>query len=902
MRLVRVIRQRLRSLFRHSHVENELQREFALHLEQLTIEYRSSGMSERDAIDAARRAFGAVAITAEQCRDSRRVRFLEDIGKDLAYASRLLAKSPGFTATAVLSLALGVGANTAIFALVKQVILDLLPIRDPNRIVAITRTSIQLPEPVASFSNPFLRDLQSSANLPFDGFLGFDRWDQIAMLAESVAEPVSTEFVTGNYFELLGVHATLGRQFTTTDEQTAGAQPVVVLSHNFWQRRFGADPSVLNRTIHLNNHPFTVIGVSARGFDGLDPGHSPDLRVTISMAPTLVQFPGPAALSNRGSRWIRIFGRLKPGVSANQAAQSLMPLLLQDHDLDPGRARRTEYRAKVLASERLHVTTAAQGTGEQRHTYETAIWALGLMVAAVLLLACVNIAHLLLARASARAHEFGIRLAIGASRFRLVRQLLTESLLLGVVGGSVGLLVAFGLGRILISLVVSDRGHSTLTVAPDTAMLAFNFAVALAASIGFGLAPALQSSRSELAPGLKGAHSSHVRRLMGRKIMISVQVAISLVLLAGAGLFIRSLNNLRGIDVGFRTDMLLQVTLSPTNYAPERLPDFYNQVVQQVRSLPGVQAVTFGRQRLISNAAWKSGIVVPGFTPPDGDNGPSRDVIGSNYFSALGIPLIAGREFTDADTASAPKVAIVNQAFAQFYFGNQNPLGMRIGPGGGNAEYTVVGVTKNAKYREMREATTRFWYVPFAQLGGDSSSFRALTLFVRTSSEPISVANSIRAAVGRVDKTIALFNIKTVEAQIGDNVRLERALATLSIFFGMVAALLAGAGLFGVLSYSVAQRKREIGIRIAVGARPAQAAWTIVRDVALFVFVGAAGGIAVTLSLSSLIRRLLFGIQPNDPLTLMGAVLAIGAIGMLGVLIPAFQAAKVEPASALRND
>lgn len=902
MRLVRVIRRRLRSLFRHSHVENDLQREFALHLEQLTKEYRSAGMNERDAADAARRAFGALAITAEQCRDTRRVRFLEDIGKDLAYASRMLAKSPGFTATAVLSLALGVGANTAIFALVKQVILDLLPVRDPNQIVAIARTSLQLPESTSSFSNPFLRDLQASANLPFDGFLGFDRWDQIAMLAESVAEPVSTEFVTGNYFELLGVHAALGRQFTTADEQTAGAQPVVVLSHNFWQRRFGADPSVLNRTIHLNNHPFTVIGVSARGFDGLDPGHSPDLRVTISMAPTLVQFPGPATLSNRGSRWIQVFARLKPGVSYDRAAESLMPVLLQDHDLDPGRARRSEYRTKVLASERMHVTPAAHGTGGQRHTYETAIWALGLMVAAVLLLACVNIAHLLLARASARAHEFCIRLAIGAGRFRLIRQLLTESLLLGILGGSVGLLAAYALGRILVSLVVSDPGHSTLAVAPDGALLAFNFTVALSASIAFGLAPALQSSRSVLAPGLKGAHSSHVRRLIGRKIMISLQVATSLVLLAGAGLFIRSLNNLRAIDVGFRTDKLLQVTLNPSDYAPERLPDFYNQLVEQVRSLPGVQSATFGRQRLISNAAWKSGIVVPGFTPPEGDNGPSRDVIGSDYFSALGIPLIAGREFTDADTASAPKVAIVNQAFAQFYFGAQNPLGMRIGPGGGKPEYTIVAVTRNAKYREMREATTRFWYVPFAQLGSDRSSFRALTLFVRTSSDPNSIANSVRAAVGRVDKTIALFDIKTVDAQIGDNVRLERALATLSIFFGMVAALLAGAGLFGVLSYSVAQRKREIGIRIAVGARPTQAAWAIVRGVALFVFVGVASGITVALSLSSLIRRLLFGIQPNDPLTLSSAVLAIWAITTLAVLIAAAQAAKVEPASALRSD
>ena len=901
MRLGRIIRQRLRSLFRYSQVENDLQRELALHLEQLTKEYRSAGMSERDAAYAARRDFGALATTAEQCRDTRRVRMLEDIGKDLVYASRLLAKSPGFTATAVLSLALGVGANTAIFALIKRVILDLLPIRDPRQIVAIARTSIRFPEPNRSFSNPFLRDLQAARNLPFDGFLGFDRWDQIAMIAESAAEPVSTEFVSGNYFDLLGVHAALGRQFTTADDQTPGAHPVVVLSHNFWQRRFGAAPSVLNRTIHLNNHPFTVIGVSARGFDGLDPGRSPDLRVTISMAPTLVQFPGPPTLSNRGSRWIQVFGRLRPGASYNVAAESLMPVLLQDHDLDPGRARRSEYFAKVLASERMNVTPAAQGKSGQRHSYETAIWALGLMVAAVLLLACVNIAHLLLARASVRAREFCIRLAIGAGRFRLVRQLLTESLLLGVFGGGAGLLVAHGLGRILISLVVSDPDHSTLAVAPDATMLAFNFAVALAASVAFGLAPALQSSRFVLVPGLKGAHSSHAR-IMGRKIMISLQVAISLVLLAGAGLFIRSLNNLRGIDVGFRTDKLLQVTLNPSDHTPERLSNFYNQVVQQVRTLPGVQAATFGRQRLISNAAWKSGIVVPGFTSPEGDNGPSRDVIGSAYFSALGIPLIAGREFTDADTAAAPKVAIVNQAFAQFYFGNQNPLGMRIGPGGGKPEYTIVAVTRNAKYREMREAVTRFWYVPFAQLNDDVSSFRALTLFVRTSSDPISVANSIRAAVARVDKTIALFDIKTVDAQIGDNVRLERAVASLSIFFGMVAALLAGAGLFGVLSYLVAQRKREIGIRIALGARPAQAAWTILRGIALFVLGGAAGGIAAALSLSSLIRRLLFGIQPNDPLTLSSAVLAIWAIAMLGVLIPASRAAKVEPASALRSD
>lgn len=902
MRLVRVLRQRLRSIFRRSHFEDDLHREFAVHLEQLTKEYRSEGLSERDATDAAHRAFGAISVTTEQCRDMRRVRFLEDLGKDLLYALRLLANAPGFTATAVLSLALGVGANTAIFGLVKQIIFDLLPVRDPYEIVSLSKTSNRLPEPNNSFSNPFLRDLQAARDTPFEGFVGFGQaGGRIAMMADSSAEPVAVEFVSGNFFDLLGIRPAVGRLLTSSDDETPAGHPVAVLSHNFWRRRFASDESVLNTTIRLNNHSFTVIGVSARGFDGLEPGSSPDVRVPINMATELVQFPGPSALSNRGSRWIRIFGRLKPGIVHRRAAEALMPILLRDHDSDPGRSRWTEEWKGVLASERLHVTPAAQGNAGQRREYERAIWVLTAMAAAVLLLACVNIAHLLLARTSARAHEFSVRLAVGAGRFRLIRQLLTESILVGLLGGGAALFVAYGLGQLLFVLVISDRSHSTLNVTPDRILLTFNFAVALIASIAFGLAPALQSSRSTLPRNLKGSHSEHIRDLTGRKILVSVQVATSLVLLAGAGLFIRSLNNLSGINVGFRTGKLLQVTLNPSGYAPERLASFYTQVAEQVRSVPGVQAATFGRQRLIAGAGWRSGIVVPGFTSPPNDIGPFRDAIGSGYFSALGIPLIGGREFTDADTGSTPKTAIVNQAFAEFYFGNQNPLGKLIGPGGGKPEYTVVGVAQNAKYRDMRETPARFWYVPYAQLG-DQGSFSDLTLFVRTSSNPNAMGNSLRAAIAHVDRNVALFDTKTLDAQVADNLRLERALATLSVFFGTVAAALAGAGLFGVLAYSVAQRKREIGIRIAIGARPAEAAWTVVRGVAFFVFVGLAGGIAIALGMGSIIRGLLFGLPPNDPLTFGIAALAILAIGTLAAWLPATQAARIQPASALRSD
>ncbi|MGC4055641.1 MAG: ABC transporter permease [Paludibaculum sp.] len=901
MRLLRIALHRLRSIFRSSRVDADLQRELELHFDQLVREYREEGMSDRDARSAASRSFGSLSVTEELCRDTRRVRLLDDLGKDLAYAWRLLGKSPGFTATAVFSLALGVGANTAIFGLVKQVILDLLPVTHPEQIVALAKSSILQTEPGNSFSHPFLRDLQAAPNQNFSGFLGSGSLGEIALQLESGAEPASAEFVSGNYFELLGVHPALGRLFTPNDDITAGAHPVVILSHPFWKRRFGADPSILNRTIRLNNQPFTVVGVSAAGFDGLDPGRSPDLRVPLNMVSTLVQFPGPPPLTNRGSRWIQIFARLKPGAAPPSAAQSLMPMLHRDHDEDPGRARRTAQWSKVLASERLHVTPAAQGNAGQRLAYERAIWVLSAIVAAVLLLACVNIAHLLLARSAARTHEFRIRLAIGAGRFRLVRQLLTESLLLGLLGGCAGLFVAYGLGRVLLTLAISDRNHSTLGMAPDAALLAFNFAVAFAAAIGFGLAPALQSSKAGLAPGLKGAHSFHANRFTGRKILTSLQVAISLVLLAGAGLFIGSLRNLGHIDVGFSTPHLLQVTLNPSGYTADRLPGFYREVVDQARTIPGVQSVAFGRQRLIAGRSWGSGIVVDGFTGSDDDRGPNRDAIGAGYFSTLGIPLIAGREFNAGDTATSPRVAIVNEAFARFYFGTATPLGRRIGPGGGKAEYVVVGVTRNAKYREMRETPVRFWYVPFDQLP-EKGAFRALTVFVRTSSDPGTVAGSLRSVVARIDRSLPLFDIKTVDAQIEDNVRLERLLATLSIFFGIVAALLAGAGLFGVLWYSVSRRRHEIGIRLAVGARPAQIARALLAEAGAFIALGMVLGVTGALLLSSLIRHLLFGIEPGDPFVLASAAAAMGFIALLAMALPVSQAASVDPASVLRCD
>jgi predicted permease len=519
------------------------------------------------------------------------------------------------------------------------------------------------------------------------------------------------------------------------------------------------------------------------------------------------------------------------------------------------------------------------------------LWVLAAVVAAVLLIARVNIAHLLLARGAKREPEFRIRLSLGASRLRLVRQVLTESTVLGLVGGLAALPFALVFGRVVLRLATDDPAHATLRAMPDGPVLAFNFGVAMTTAVAFGLIPALRASRPDLAQRGRG---------LSMRALISVQVAISFVLLATAGLFVRSLDALRNVDPGFRTAGLLQAGLDPGGYKGDRISRFYSDVLGQVRSIPGVQSAALGRQPVIAGSGWSSGIKVEGYVPRQDDDA-NRDAVGAAYFSTLGIPLQMGREFTEADTARAPKVAIINEEFARRYFAGRNPLGLRIGPGGRSPEYTIVGVTRNARYKSLRETTTPFWHVPLEQIE-DGYRPRAMTLFVRTAKHPEWLAGSIRRAVAQVDRNVALFDVRTLEAQVDENARRERLLATLSTFFGIVAALLAGTGLFGVLSWSVARRRREIGIRIAIGAGPFQAAWLVVRHGVGYVAAGVLAGLAATLALTSLVQTLLFGVPPNDVITLAGATLATLAIAVVATVLPARAAARVQPASTLRAD
>ncbi len=541
MRLLRVLRNRFRSLVNRSSQQNELLDETALHFEQLVREHRESGLTEHEARLAAQRDFGNQALTLESTRNTWGWNWLEDAAKDLAYGLRLLRKSPGFALTAITSLALGIGANTAIFSLVKQVMLDLLPVRDPQTLVRVTRSTLENSF-VPSFSYPFLEDLQTAKNIPFEGFLAIAGLGQRTMLIDGSAEPVTPIAVTGNYFSLLGVRPALGRLLTEDDDTAIGAHPVAVLSFKFWDRRFGRDPSILNKTIRLNDRPFSIVGVSAAGFDGLAPGQTADVEIPITMGP----YPSAQILS-RGDWWLDVYGRVKPGTSLLSAGDSLLPLLLRNYEI-AGRVPKTDYQRRIRASERMQVVPAMHGAGAPR-IWERALWVLMAMVLSVLLLACVNIAHLLLARGSAREREHSVRAAIGASRGRLIRQNLTESLLLAFLGGLFGVVVAYAFTATLVNMMVTDRAHSTLKIAPDAAVLLFNFAVALAAGVLFGLAPAIRASRSSLLAGLKGALSAGIGRMAARKLLISVQIAVSVVLVMAAALFSRTLVDLRRVQL-----------------------------------------------------------------------------------------------------------------------------------------------------------------------------------------------------------------------------------------------------------------------------------------------------------------------------------------------------------------
>jgi predicted permease len=838
---------------------------------------------------------------------------------DVRYAFRILAKNPGFAAVAVLSLALGIGANTAIFTLVDYVILRSLPVRAPEQLAVIARN----PEkPSPSFNYPdyvYIRDHNQS----YSGVIASNGGSNAMAFAVpgekgTSAEVVAGAHVSGNYFEVLGVGAAIGRVFTSADNQTEGAHPYVILSYDFWQRRFGGDKAVLGRSITLNGARFTIVGVAPRGFHGISVGTSTDLFLPIMMMPTVN--PPARGWNTRHWWWLTVTARLKPGATLASATSEANVLWQQILKADPEYKPPALYNKGAEKFNRMVVLAGSGGWSGFRTQFSKPLTVLMIVVGLVLLIACANVANLLLARAAGRQKEIAVRLAIGAGRVRLVGQLLMETLVVSVLGGITGLLFAWWGVRVMMDLLPKRTIPTELNLTPDLRVLGFAFGASLLTGLICGLVPALQSTRPNLVTALKSETAAARRsRFDLRRILVVAQVAISLLLLIGAGLFVRSLSNLQNLDPGFVRESVLLVSVSPqsSGYQGQRLRDYYERLLAKVGAYPDVRAASLANITPLSGSQWNGDVTIQGYQwKPDEKPYLDFNSVSPHFFETLGIPLIAGRDFREtdspattpdpkpkpdpADKTKGPRVAIINETMAKRFFSHQSAIGARFCRDSKfkmEESYEIVGVVKDAKYFGLREATDSMIYLPVWRDGAGGR-----TLCVRTTGKPERVVAVVRREAAALDPAIPVLQTLTLADQFDNNIAQERMLTTLGGFFGALALLLAAVGLYGVMAHAVARRVREIGIRMALGARAGEVRWLILHETAVMVGIGAVIGIPAALGLTRLLASFLYGLTPQDPFSIAASTAILLAITALAGYIPARRATKVDPMIALRYE
>ncbi|MFL6207316.1 MAG: ABC transporter permease [Pyrinomonadaceae bacterium] len=859
---------------------------------------------------------------------------MHTLWQDLRYGARMLLKAPSFTAIAVMSLALGIGANTALFSVVDAMLLKKLPVREPDRLVLFKSVASTNFSPGGYTGNTNLDESgrRVRTSFPLQTYTLFRAQTSsvlsdvfafggvtLNVSASGQADVARGQVVSGNYYTGLGVPALIGRTLTDDDDRAAAA-PVAVLSHRYWQRRFGGDPTIVGRQINLNGIAFTVVGVTPAGFDGtMQVGSSSDVSIPIAWEPQVSK--ERSLMAGGGLWWLRLMGRLKPGATPEQAQASLAAVFQQS--INEHRAVRTaqaqaEGRPALSALDpnnypQLAVTSGSQGEMNRRNYYQKPLYLLLCVVGLVLLIACANVANLLLARAATRQKEIAVRLALGASRWRLIRQLLTESVLLATMGGALGVLLAFWIKDGL--LAVGDwggRGMSALEPQLDLRVLGFTLALSLVTGLLFGIAPAWRATRVELTPALKDSaqSSTTTARSWLTKSLVVAQVALSLLLLVGAGLMLRTLVNLQHVETGFNPRNLLLFDVDPDliGYKDERLAHLYQQMFERIEAVPGVQAVTFSRDALLAESESDSDFYLAGVTAgPDGKPAPTGDVflhrVRENFLATMEIPLLAGRSFKPQDDARAPKVAVVNQTFARRFFPNANPVGQHFGFNPDKpSEIEIIGIAKDAKYANQRDEIEPTAYLPWLQR---LQSVGAMTFEVRTTGEPTAAVAAIRQAVHNVDDKLPLNNIKTQVEQADETLAMERLFAKLLSLFGLLAQTLAVVGLYGVLAWSVAQRTHEIGIRMALGASRTDVLKMVFRQGMTLtlagIVLGLAGAYVLTKYLASL-TSMLYGVRPFDPLTFTLIAVMLTLVALVACYIPARRATKVDPMVALRYE
>ena len=837
---------------------------------------------------------------------------MDSLLRDIRYAARQLMRAPAFATVALLTLALGIGANSAIFTLLDQVMLRALPVPNPQELVILKFNNVDSGmirsrmSGTYYFSEPMYRELAKRAG-SFAGLVA--RGPNVAAINwKGTTEQVDSEIVSGNYFETLEVRPGAGRLIAPSDDLVKNGSPVVVLSYAFWQKRFGGSRDVIGQTISVNSHPFTIIGVAPAGFRSAVVGEAPSIFVPITMAEQA--FPGSNVLGEWRFRWLNLVGRLKTGESLDQAQAQLAPVWhsLREEDLQRVlakskgmlKAKRDQFLASPLSLE-----PGAKGLSPLRGDIGAPLTILMSMVGLVLLIACANVATLLLARAAVREREISICFALGASRWRILQQLLAESALLGLGGGALGLVIAPWATTLLLRAIPDQVGiTSALTADLDVRVLMFTFAAAVVTTILSGMAPALRFSRPDIALAMKERAASVAGgKSTLRNLLVAGQIALSVVLLVAAGLFTRSLFNLKNADLGFNADHLFTFSVNAklNGYSDAGTRDLYSRIATDLGSMPGTTAVGSSTVALLNYDTNSRNATIDSYKPaPDEDMDTNWSAVSPGYLHAMDIQLLAGRDLSPSDSAGSPKVCVVNEKFAKRYFGSpQQAIGHTIGLGSGSGlkpDMQIVGVARDSKYAGVREHTPRFLYLPYLQ----QEDQRNMTYYVRTSAPPDQAANQIRRAVQNIDANLPVLFLETMPEHVKTNLFLDRLVAFLSLSFGGLAAGLAAVGLYGVLAYSVSQRTREIGIRVALGATRGRIIRLVLGDVLLL--AGIAIGVALPLSfaLSNTLRSQLYALSNYDPLTYGAVVLVVASTAVVAGALPAFRAAKLDPLEALR--